>query len=61
MADTQQAMAVSSPVIGRMRTSLSYWMALVSMDTWAANRLKPSGRSGDHMTVRFGSGAGPIV
>jgi hypothetical protein len=44
---------------GRIRSSFSYWMALVSIETWAQNRLKPSGSAGDHSTVRFGSGAGP--
>ena len=33
IAETQQAMAVSSPVSGRISSSDSYWMLLVSMDT----------------------------
>src|SRR6188474_3890057 len=57
--ETQQAVAVSSPSVDRRRSSDSYWMALVSIDTWAQNRLKPSGSVGDHNTVRLGSGAGP--
>src|SRR6478672_5819962 len=59
MAETQQAMAQSSPHLGRMRSSDSYWMELVSMDTFVAKRLKASGRLGDQNTVRLGSGAGP--
>ena len=59
MADTQQAMAVSSPVTGRIRSSDSYWMLLVSIETWAAKSLNPAGRRADHRTVRLGSGAGP--
>jgi len=59
IADTQQAIAVSSPKRGRMSSSFSYWIALVSMDTLLAKRLKPSGSAGDQNTVRFGSGPGP--
>ena len=59
MADTQHAIAVSSLYAGRIRSSFSYWMALVSSDTCAQNRLNPAGSRGDHSTVRFGSGAGP--
>src|SRR5215213_713038 len=59
MADTQQAIAVSSLYAGRISSSFSYWMELLSSDTCAQNRLKPSGNAGDHRTVRFGSGAGP--
>ena len=61
IAETQQAMAASSPHVGRIRSSDSYWIALVSIDTWAQKRLKPSGSRGDQNTVRFGSGAGPEV
>ena len=59
MADTQQAIAASSPHEPRMRSSDSYWMAEVSMETLAQNFLKPSGSLSLHSTVRFGSGAGP--
>ena len=61
MLDTQQAIAVSSPpsLNSRIRSSDSYWIAEVSMETWAQNSLKPAGSAGDHSTVRFGSGAGP--
>ena len=59
IAETQQAMAQSSPDFGRIRSSDSYWIALVSIDVWIAKRLKPSGRLGDQKTVRLGSGAGP--
>ena len=52
-------MAQSSPHFGRIRSSDSYWIALVSIDVLIAKRLKPSGRLGDQKTVRFGSGAGP--
>ncbi len=52
-------MAVSSPVRGRISASLSYWIALVSIDRAAQNRLNGSGSRGDQNTVRFGSGAGP--
>ena len=59
IAETQQAMAQSSPNFGRIRSSDSYWIALVSIDVLMAKRLKPSGRRGDQNTVRLGSGAGP--
>ena len=42
-----------------MISSFSNWIALVSMATCAAKRLKPSGRRGEYQMVRFGSGAGP--
>jgi len=51
MADTQHAIAVSSPVTGRMSSSDSYWMLLVSTEMSAAKSLKPCGRSGDQTTV----------
>ena len=54
-------MAQSSPHFGRIRSSDSYWIALVSIEVLIAKRLKPSGRRGDQNTVRFGSGAGPEV
>ena len=47
------------PEPGRIRSSDSYWIELVSMETCAQNRLNGSGSAGDHSTVRFGSGAGP--
>jgi len=50
---------VSSPNRVRIRSSDSYWIELVSMETCAQNRLNPSGSPGDQSTVRFGSGAGP--
>ena len=59
MAETQHAMAVSSPNRGRMHSSDSYWIELVSIDTCAQKRLNPSGSCGDQNTVMFGSGAGP--
>ena len=59
IAETQQAIAVSSPVTDRSSSSDSYWMLLVWIDIRAAKSLKPCGSSGDHSTVRFGSGAGP--
>ncbi len=59
IGETQQAIAVSSPQRGRISSSDSYWIALVSSETWAQNRLNPSGSAGDQNTVRFGSGAGP--
>ena len=59
MADTQQAIAQSSPHFGRIRSSDSYWIALVSIEVLMAKRLKPLGRRSDQNTVRFGSGAGP--
>ena len=59
MADTQQAIAPSSPHCSVINASDSYWMAEVSIDTCAQNRLKPSGSRSLHSTVRFGSGAGP--
>ncbi len=59
IADTQQAMAVSSPYFGRIRSSDSNWRAEVSTAVFAANSLKPRGRRGDQKTVRLGSGAGP--
>ena len=59
IADTQQAIAVSSPQRVRSRSSDSYWIEQVSIETCAQKRLKPSGSAGDHSTVRFGSGAGP--
>ncbi|GAA3412960.1 hypothetical protein GCM10018952_27760 [Streptosporangium vulgare] len=58
-AETQQAMAVSSPWTGRIRSSDSYWTELVSIDRRAQNRLNGSGSRCDQNTVRFGSGAGP--
>ncbi|GAA3026108.1 hypothetical protein GCM10020229_41740 [Kitasatospora albolonga] len=59
MAETQQAMAVSSPKRGRISSSDSYCTLEVSIDTWAQNSLKPWGSCGDQKTVMFGSGAGP--
>ncbi len=59
MADTQQAIAASSPHWERISSSDSYWIDEVSIETLAQNSLKPRGRSADHSTVRFGSGAGP--
>ena len=59
IAETQHAIAVSSPHRARSRSSDSYWIELVSMETCAQNRLNPSGSAGDHSTVRFGSGAAP--
>ena len=59
MPDTQQAMAASSPYFGRIRSSDMYWIELVSIEHFAAKRLKPSGRRGDQPMVRLGSGAGP--
>ena len=59
MAETQHAIAESSPHEVRMISSDSYWMADVSIETCAQNSLKPSGRRSLHSTVRFGSGAGP--
>ena len=59
MAETQQAIAASSPHESRISSSDSYWMAEVSMETLAQNFLKPSGSLSLHSTVRFGSGAGP--
>ena len=59
MAETQQAIAVSSPYFGRISSSDSNWRALVSMATWEANFLNGSGSFGDQKTVRFGSGAAP--
>ena len=43
IADTQQAIAVSSPNCLRISSSDSYWIAEVSIETCAQNRLKPSG------------------
>ena len=57
--ETQQAIAVSSSSAVRSRSSDSYWIAEVSSDTCAQNRLNPSGSAADQSTVRFGSGAGP--
>ncbi len=59
IAETQHAMAVSSPNRGRISSSDSYWTEEVSMDTRAQNSLKPRGSRGDQKTVMFGSGAGP--
>src|SRR5678815_4143510 len=59
IAETQHAIPQSSPHLGRIRSSDSYWIALVSIDAFTANRLKPSGSRVDQNTVRFGSGAGP--
>src|SRR5664279_6273606 len=59
MADTQQAIAASSPQELRISSSDSYWMAEVSMDTFAQNFLKDAGSLSLHSTVRLGSGAGP--
>src|SRR4051794_37996437 len=59
IAETQQAIAVSSPKRGRMRSSDSYWIDEVSIDTCVQNRLNPAGSAGDQNTVMFGSGAGP--
>jgi hypothetical protein len=61
MGETQQAIAASSPISARMISSDSNWIAEVSIDTWAQKRLKPSGRASLHSTVRFGSGAAPIL
>jgi hypothetical protein len=61
IGDTQQAIAASSPQEVRIRSSDSYWIAEVSMETCAQYRLKPSGRRLLHSTVRFGSGAGPML
>ena len=52
--------AVVAP-FGRIRSSLSYWTALVSMLTLAAKRLKAAGNRVDQKMVMFGSGAGPSV
>jgi hypothetical protein len=59
IADTQQAIAPSSPHWRRTSSSLSYWIADVSIETSAQKRLNASGSSSLHRTVRFGSGAGP--
>ena len=58
-ADTQQAIATSSPYSGRISSSLSYWIDEVSIDTFALKSLKPWGSRSDQNTVRFGSGAAP--
>jgi hypothetical protein len=47
IADTQQAMQLSSPHFGRIRSSDSYWIALVSIETLIAKFLKPTGSRGD--------------
>lgn len=59
IAETQQAIAVSSPYFGRISSSDSNWSAEVSMATFEANSLNPAGSRCDQKTVRFGSGAGP--
>ena len=59
IAETQQAIAVSSPVTSRSSSSDSYWRLLVSTEICAAKSLKPCGSRADHSTVMFGSGAGP--
>ena len=61
MLDTQQAIAQSSPpsLNSRSRSSDSYWMAEVSIETFAQNSLKPCGqrRRPEHGQVRLGSRA----
>src|SRR5947207_6198820 len=59
MGETQQATAPSSPHERRMISSLSNWIELVSIATFALKLRKPSGRLGEYQIVRFGSGAGP--
>ena len=59
IGDTQQAIAPSSPHARRMISSLSNWIELVSIATFAAKRRKASGSRGEYQMVRFGSGAGP--
>ena len=59
IGDTQQAIAPSSPQERRMVSSLSNWIELVSIATFATKRRNASGRRGEYSTVRFGSGAGP--
>ena len=42
-----------------MISSLSNWIELVSIATFAAKSRNPSGNWGEYQIVRFGSGAGP--
>ena len=44
-----------------MRSSDSYWIALVSIEALIAKFLNPTGSRGDQNTVRLGSGAGSEV
>ena len=59
IGETQQATAPSSPQVRRMISSLSNWIELVSIATFAAKLRNPSGNCGEYQMVRFGSGAGP--
>src|SRR5262245_50237346 len=59
MAETQQAMAPSSPQAPLMSESLSNWSAQVSIATLAEYLRKFSGKRGEYQMVRLGSGAGP--
>ncbi len=55
IGETQQAIAVSSPYSGRISSSDSYWIALVSIETWAQNALEALGEPGrpQHRQVRL--------